>query len=517
MATQTESPQLVESCVRIFQTLSADPSFGQLGTLVGENERLRTENSRLQTAYEVNLHKLTGLHGEVAVERGRTAARTNELEASKTAAAELEKKVAETEAALKDKVSELVVKAEEASRLQKELAKREAENDQLKKYLEDTKSEVAKAKKSEHEAQEQLKALTAELKQREARLSKLDSFVVKLEPEPSDATRDQLGAIFKESFSLARSYFGADFANDVLSDSSRWKEIRGHPVVVRAIPVPSTNSPAAKRMRVAASLAILAAALREHVFQPTYLLGDNELARLMNDLSDEDFEREAHLRSVLLRLCPSMHDVHALERAQKARNDLLSCVGPLLPESRRDGFASALDRICRDAGRCWEGVQRLADRVDPEMSFEAFPEKDAWKLMTFPGMEGPQQQPPSKTQGSASSGGKKNGVKAKAEAEAAAASSKPSNPEAVEDVVAGVWPAFVLTDENEGQETLHEGLVLRGSQVEEAKAEESSGFRTGARRAMRTSSRRHSVQIGGDAAAKKPFLSAGAGGPSGAD
>ncbi|KAK2052389.1 hypothetical protein LY76DRAFT_583541 [Colletotrichum caudatum] len=500
MASQTEPFQLAESCVKLFQLISAESSFSYLQTIVVENERLRTRTADLQTAYDVNLQTLTGLQRDVAAERGRTAAKNNELEASKSTVAESNKKLEQAEAALKEKESHLKAGAEEMSKLQGDLKKKEAQNEQLQKALKNATSEVAKAKKAELEAQEQRKTLRAELDKSETRLSKLDSFAVKLEPELSDATRNQLDVIFKDSFALMRKYLGNDLANDVLSDSSRWNEVRNHLAVKRNIPVPLTNSPPAKKMRVAASLAILAFALSEHVFQPTYLLGDNQLAGLLDDLiTASDFEKEAHLRSVLLKLCPSKHESNASERAKKASNDLVRRVGPLLPESKRDEFASALEKICQGAARCWAHVQRLVDRVDPVTSFEVAADMDAWKLMELPGMDGE----PSKARGSPSPGGKKNGAQPKTQA------SGPSSG-AVEDVVAVVWPAFVLFDE---QETLREGLVLKGSQVEEAKTEESSGFRSGARRMTRHNSRRQSTQNGGDAAERKVFLSTGAGGP----
>ncbi|KAK1590692.1 uncharacterized protein LY79DRAFT_197401 [Colletotrichum navitas] len=504
MASQTESAQLVESCVKLFQALSADSSFGQLQTLVVENERLRTKTSGLQTAYDVNLQTLTGLQSEVAVERGRTTAKASQLAATNNTVAELKKNIEEIEATLKDKEKRLNVSAELMTKMQGDFKKNERETQQLKKTLKDVQSEIEKAKQDEREARQQLNAAQAELDKREARLRKLDSFAVKLEPEPSVATLNQLGAIFKDSFSLMRNYLGVDLANDVLSDSSMWDKIRNNMAVKRAIPVPSTNSSDAKKMRVAASLAILAFALEEHVFQPTYLLGDNELPKLLYELSTSDFEKEAHLRSVLLTLSPSKHKAHASERAKKASNCLLSYMSPLLPASKQNGFASALEKICQDASHCWGRVQRLADRVELIMSYDIVPDKDTWKLMEFPGMDGQ----PSKAQGAPPPGGKKNGAKPKTEASG-------SSSGAVENFEAVVWPTFVLFDENDAQETLHEGLALNKLQVKDAQEEEKLGFRAGHRRMTRQDSRRQSIQNGTDAATKKDFLSAGAGGSSG--
>ncbi|EFQ29579.1 hypothetical protein CGRA01v4_14857 [Colletotrichum graminicola] len=501
MASRTESVQLVESCVKLFQALSTDSSFGQFQTLVLENEQLRNKATDVKTAYDVNLQTLTGLQSEVAVERGRTAAKASQLEAANNTVAELKKKIELTETALKEKETQLKADAEGISKLQGELKKREAKTTQLENALKATNSAVAEAKKCEQKVQGELKTLKAELDERDARLSKLDRFVVKLEPALSDATRGQLGAIFKDSFSLMRKYMGIDLAEEVLSNPTRWNEMRKH-LATRGIYSPLTNSSVAKKMRVAASLAILATELREHVFQPTYLLGDDELAGLLNGLglTTSELEKGAHLRSVLLNLCPPQHEQHASERAKKASNNVVKCVGPLLlHESKQNEFASALHKICQDASRCWESVQRLANRVDPVSDLETDLDTDPWKLMEFPGMDG--QSP--KAQGSPSPGGKKNGARPKPEA------SGPSLG-AVENIDAFVWPTFVLFKENNDQETLHEGLVLSRAQVDEARAEAS-------RRTARQNSRRQSTHNGVDATAKKAFLSAGAGGPSGSN
>ncbi|KAK1982765.1 hypothetical protein LZ30DRAFT_769929 [Colletotrichum cereale] len=501
MTSQTEPSQLVESCVKLFQKISDDPSFGQLRTLIGENEELRTKTASLQTAYDQNLQTLASIQQDVKTERGRTASKAAELESSQSSASGLKRKIAQTEATLKEKGSQLDANAELMSKLQGELKKREALTGQLQQDLKGAKSDVEKAKKAEHEAQVQLETLQAELKKRETRLSKLDSFVIKLQPEPSDDIRDQLSAIFDASFSLMRNFLGIDLATDVLSESTTWNEIRNHRAVMRAIPVPSTNSFAAKKMRVAAALTILASALVEHVFQPTYLLGDNELARLLTDLAFDDPEREAHLRSALLSLDPPRQKAHAIERAQKASSELSKYVSPLLPGSKQDQFTSALRAICQDARRCWARVLRLPDRVDPIFGVGIVPYANDWKLMQFPGVDGQ----PSKARGSPP-GGKGDGVRPRTGARLSSGA---------ENVAAFVWPAFILFGDE--QETLKEGLVLEDCQVKDAKAEENSEFASGPRRMVRQQSRRHSTLNEGEATRKKAFLSTGAGGPSGGD
>ncbi|KZL81542.1 hypothetical protein CI238_07947 [Colletotrichum incanum] len=502
MASQMNSPQPVESFVKLFQTISKDPSFSQLKALVEENERLRVSSASLKTAYDENLRTVANLQQDVQRELGRTAKKAAELESAKKTANELKHNIEQAENTLKEKESELAVNAEGMSKLQGELKKREAQAAQLQQALEGEKSDADKARKAEHEAREQMKELRTERDEKEARLRKLDSFVIKLHPQPPDVIRDRLGTIFKSSFSLIRSFLGIDLADDVLNDPSKWNEIRNHLTVTRAIPVPSTNSSTAKQMRVAASLAILASALITHVFQPTYLLSDNELSMLLNDLTTIDFENEAYLRSALLPLFPSKQKEHAAERAQKATSDLVKCVSSLLLPNKRDEFASALLKICQNASRYWAEIQQLADRVEPIISLEVVTEADDWKLIQFPGMD----DRPLRSQGT-SSDRREGSVQSKTEDRLCSG---------VENVVVIVWPAFVLFDE-EQQEGLNEGFVLENFQVEDARAEESSGFGTGNRRITRHNSRKNAVQNESEVTEQKGFLSKGAGGPSGGD
>ncbi|GKT66488.1 MEI5 protein [Colletotrichum tofieldiae] len=498
MATQMDSPQPVESFIKLFEMISKDPSYSLLQTLVEENERLRVSSANLKTAYNENFWTVANLQQDLQKELGRTAKKAAELESVENTANELKNEIEQANITLKKKESELAGTAEGISKMQGLLKDKQAEVDQLREALKGEKSDAEEARVAKHEAEEQTKALEAELKRNKARLEKLDGFVTKLHPQPPDAIREQLGTIFKSSLSLMRSFLGIDLPENILSDSSKWNEIRNHLTVTRAIPVPSTNSPAAKQMRVAASLAILASSLTTHVFQPTYLLGDNELATLLNELSSTEFEKEAHLRSALLPLFPHKQMEHAAERAQKATSDLVKCVSSLILPSKRDEFASALLQICQNASRYWTEIQRLADRVEPVVSFDIVSEADDWKLIQFPGMDA--------RQGS-SSGHKEGSVQSKPEDMLCSGT---------ENVVSIVWPAFVLFDD-EQQEVLNEGFVLENFQVEDARVEESSGFGTGNRRMTRHNSRRNAVQNESEATEKKGFLSNGAGGPSGGD
>ncbi|GJC85591.1 hypothetical protein ColLi_08429 [Colletotrichum liriopes] len=187
MATQMDSPQPVESFIKLFQMISKDPSYSLLQKLVEENERLRVSSANLKTAYTENFGTVANLQQDLQKELGRTAKKAAELETVENTANELKNEIEQANIALKKKESELAGTAEGISKMQGLLKDKQAEADQLREALKGEKSDAEEARVAKHEAEEQTKALEAELKENKARLEKLDGFVTKLHPQPPDA------------------------------------------------------------------------------------------------------------------------------------------------------------------------------------------------------------------------------------------------------------------------------------------------------------------------------------------
>jgi len=102
---------------------------------------------------------------------------------------------------------------------------------------------------------------------------------------------------------LAETTFSQDLEEKVLADSSCWSNLRGSEYLKHAvqIPLPQSNSQAAKQMRIAAVIAVLSRSLHRHVFRPLYIFAeDADLTDVLRELECANPAQEMHARSTLL-------------------------------------------------------------------------------------------------------------------------------------------------------------------------------------------------------------------------
>ncbi|KAK0737301.1 hypothetical protein B0T21DRAFT_287730, partial [Apiosordaria backusii] len=224
----------------------------------------------------------------------------------------------------------------------------------------------------------------------------------------------------------------------------------------RIFPLPVSNSQVAKHMRVAAFLAILGHELRNHIFQPVYLLHESsELNKFLNDLASEDEEAEAHLRSVLLRALvefKSLTNSVSTKCTKSVVGTVASCVESLVLEAKRQPFISELKTYCAKACQEWEYIQKLERRVE----FETGPDdndlkdKKCWLPLSTKSSTSPASSP-AKSHANGSSRNASSGAKGTKGTASAGSASPPQSPvEAASflDVVV-VWPAATAEREND--------------------------------------------------------------------
>lgn len=107
--------------------------------------------------------------------------------------------------------------------------------------------------------------------------------------------------MFKLVHGLVVDFFGHDLENSAFQDHANWEILRNHDLLKRIVPLPLSNTTAAKDMRVAALIGICAESMSRHIFQSTYLLDGNQLHELVDALQSNDWHQGSYLRSVLLR------------------------------------------------------------------------------------------------------------------------------------------------------------------------------------------------------------------------
>ncbi|KAH6848137.1 hypothetical protein B0I37DRAFT_415814 [Chaetomium sp. MPI-CAGE-AT-0009] len=369
------------------------------------------------------------------------------------------------------------------------------------------------------EAQEELRASRKEMASKEAALAeevatfktrldierralqKLKGFSVELLPvaKSHKEISAALNKIFASARSLAEASFG-DMPPQIRSNPALWENIKNHPAVRKDIPIPLSDTPAAKQMRIAAFLAVLVHQIRQHIFQPTYLLQDRTgLNKFLDDLTDSDAESEAHLRSVIVRLADSMpEETNAViaSRITTVVINVLDYVRDLIPEKSRPGFETKLRNFCAEACEQWKFIQKLDGKINVDFDAdEARPLYPPNPANPPPSDRDAGQQPNNAKSRNANGGGtttNNNNNNHNNNKKSNLPTPPGTNPLADDPVV--IWPAF-YNQSTHALETLVQGYLLTAGQVAVAKAEEKAQQQqqqaqsTGQRRAQRQQTR----------------------------
>lgn len=153
-----------------------------------------------------------------------------------------------------------------------------------------------------------------------------------------------------------------DLENSCLANTELWKRINDHPSIPRELPLPNTNSPSAKDMRVAAGLLIFARAIANYVLRLTYLVKDKGIDNVLAELAKQDVNQEVYVRASLLKIL--------LDRQSRGRQE----------------FRSNLESVTGKIASSWSLLQMLEENIKP--SFEREFRQD-WKPLLAQPITGP--------------------------------------------------------------------------------------------------------------------------------
>src|ERR1700761_7601698 len=99
------------------------------------------------------------------------------------------------------------------------------------------------------------------------------------------------------------------------------------------LPIPQSNSEAAKQMRCAVIMAIVARTIDAHIFQPTYLLSPNSGIRpLLTRLAQEDSRRESALRALIQTMLSQEQSTAADKCIAQTCDDVMQSAAGVLPK-----------------------------------------------------------------------------------------------------------------------------------------------------------------------------------------
>ncbi|KAK1765925.1 hypothetical protein QBC33DRAFT_516343 [Phialemonium atrogriseum] len=403
----------------------------ELTELVDAKSKLETEVAELKEAKSKLEKDLEEANKKLEDQR-------KEAEDAAAAAAKeissLQEKIAEKDAELKGvreelsslqgELKEMTEKAEgetsRANTLQGELDTVTAKANDATARVEFLELELKVVTGKAEEANATVDRLQSELREKIERLTELEGYRVALKSESEDAYVEILDRIWTHIAGLVETQFRQDLDPGVLADASCWAKLRAcehlkHP---RQMPLPQSNTSAAKQMRVAAVLAVLSRSLHRHVFRPVYLIDDEDggaatptghgahgshgvhghgahgaagghrdsLARLLQVLDADSPAREAHFRATLLAALPERQRASAARRARTVAREVSWLVQELLGAAQYDSFCGRLEAACTLACAQWMRIQRSSVRI--EAYFGPPYDHYDWQVLPLPQFDG---------------------------------------------------------------------------------------------------------------------------------
>jgi hypothetical protein len=100
------------------------------------------------------------------------------------------------------------------------------------------------------------------------------------------------------------------------------------------MPLPASNSSAAKQIRITIILVIFARCINLHVFQPIYLLNkEDEIRRLLVRLTVTDSKKELFYRAVLLSMFPKIQTKNAAKAVERVIKEVSWSIRKLISDT----------------------------------------------------------------------------------------------------------------------------------------------------------------------------------------
>ncbi|KAH8912718.1 hypothetical protein BR93DRAFT_857816, partial [Coniochaeta sp. PMI_546] len=355
-------------CLRAEKTAHAEVK-GELESRISGKEKEITELQDVKTNLEANLTELTG------------------------AKEKLEAELLDANTKIEEHVTQAEVNAEEILALKSTIEERIAELRNLKDELTRMTSTAEEARTRGDSLETELKDMSAQdLESMNARLIELDSYRVSLRSETEDTYVQILDTIWTSIAGLVETQFRQDLDHSVLTDDSCWANLRQSEYLkhARQIPLPQSNSPAAKQMRVAAVLAVLSRALHRYIFRPVYLTengaGDEGIVNMLRAIACDNAVREEHTRATLLAMLPDKQKAAAAKRVSIVVREVSWSVQHLLSALQYEAFCTGLETACKLACVQWMRIQAARMKIEPYFG-PPYDDYD-WQVLPLPAFEG---------------------------------------------------------------------------------------------------------------------------------
>ncbi|GME46725.1 hypothetical protein GTA08_BOTSDO11869 [Neofusicoccum parvum] len=350
-----EHDKISEACLNIYNNnyekhkLETQGLRVKIETLEAEVRKQKDDIARLHKSDDELMKQGTKLRGLLEAEKDKCekAARTIELLRK-----DLEKK------------NEL---------MKREAEKKSVEMADLAARLRKAEGEASKAKSSLITCHQENVELQKDLEEATERLAEVEGFAEPLSDEKWEASITLLDELWRSAHDLISAYFRKDLPKEILSNTYAWTELKKPLDFSHSIPLPQSNSPCAKSMRIAVILAVLARLIDKYLFQPSYILSEESgLREILIRQAIENSRREAFTRGIFLATFEDEQAEIADELVTRIIKELMHHIHDLLPPPQVESFKARLEHIIQNARDIWWKTQRLRQRLEPDFQVEDY-------------------------------------------------------------------------------------------------------------------------------------------------
>ncbi|KXX80034.1 Myosin heavy chain, skeletal muscle, adult [Madurella mycetomatis] len=343
----------------------------EIATLKGNVADLEEAKAGLEQVKADNETEIASLQEKIATLEGEKQKLEEDLETARQEITSLNETLVQKNNEIESLQESLRAAEEQIASLQQTVEERNAEIEDLHGKLKAESERAENAEAHGRDLQARLDDTEQNLHVTSGKLADLEQYRIVLHSENDDIYVTVLDKIWTTIVTLVEGTFRPDIDDMILNDPSCWTNLRNSPYLKHAtqlqIPLPQSNTPAAKGMRISAVLAVLSRAMHKHLFRPVYLLDDDDenLVKFLRALEDEDPTREAHMRSTLISMMPERQMEQGARRVKMVVREVSWLVQHLLSALQFEAFCSGLEAACKLACEQWMRIQLAQMKIEP--------------------------------------------------------------------------------------------------------------------------------------------------------
>lgn len=258
--------------------------------------------------------------------------------------------------------------------LEKKMKEKDSLVDQMKEAGKSLKRRTSVLEDKLSESKKTNVSLEEQLKDKSARLQELEGFAAPYKVEDESSMMDKMDNLWSTACTTVMPYFlNEDLPEEAFQGQQALRKLKEPNILHHRVPLPHSNSNAAKQMRCSVILGIIAREIDQHIFQPTYLLGDDSGIRdFLVSLAMVDNKKESFCRALLRSIEPDTQTRNAEERIKQVIDNVAWYISELLPKDRHERFLQDLVQVVRLACDIAKMMQRTRDKYEPDFDPEHF-------------------------------------------------------------------------------------------------------------------------------------------------